>query len=192
MVLCKPGAEAQESQVAKDEETSGASQGLKLGEREPKVKDTNLRSSRLEKKKLANPRSHFRNQTTSPIVDSQPLPSAAGQKSNACTTPTRPTLTIRSSQLVSCPHLCDLSTSWGGDNRGTISDPRLLCGSIDGWKGESQNAHPNSKREDVKTAVKRPPAQRPRNGIRILSVKMRPSRIERRRRRRRSGKTCRC
>ena len=31
-----------------------------------------------------------------------------------------------------------------------LSDLRLLCGSIDGWGGESRKVHPNSTRENVK------------------------------------------
>ena len=34
---------------------------------------------------------------------------------------------------------------------GPFQDLRLLCWSIDGWGGESLNAHPNFKRENVKT-----------------------------------------
>jgi hypothetical protein len=50
------------------------------------------------------------------------------------------------------PVLHGFEGSAGARNLGVpLSDPRLVCGSIDGWGGESRNAHPNSKRENVKT-----------------------------------------
>ena len=40
----------------------------------------------------------------------------------------------------------------GADLGVPLSDLKLLCGSMDGWGGESRNVHPNSTRENVKTS----------------------------------------